>query len=375
MSTFNTENIESLTGGAPNFSQGLNVGGAGIATLVTLTEFYDQASQPSSPSNGAVWWDGTNMYQYMNAAWRNVSVTAPPTWFGDKAVFATGYTSATVDSTAYVQISTPGNATTFSTLTLAATSRAACSNGANGYFGGGTTDNSNTGSINVIDYITFSTSGTATDFGDLTVTRTGPSACSDGVKGVFGGGQLTAGTWSDVIDYITIATPGNAVDFGDLTLARPNSGCAGNGVRGVFGGGGTYYASRSNIDYITIATASNATVFGSLPIALAFTSACSDDTYVVFGGGVNNSGGSVNTINYVTIETLGNATNFGNLTSSRGMLGATSNNERGVFAGGLNSSFVNQNTIDYITITTTGNATDFGDLVVASRGISACSGD
>lgn len=77
----------------------------------------------------------------------------------------------------------------------------------------------------------------------------------------------------------------------------------------------------------------------------------------------------------MTIETLGNATNFGNLTSSRGMLGATSNNERGVFAGGLNSSFVNQNTIDYITITTTGNATDFGDLVVASRGISACSGD
>ena len=86
---------------------------------------------------------------------------------------------------------------------------AACSDGSRGVFGGGGSPS------NVIDYITIATPGNAIDFGDLTLDRYYPAACSDGVKGVFGGAIS-----SNVMDYITIATPSNATDFGDLTVAR-----------------------------------------------------------------------------------------------------------------------------------------------------------
>ena len=79
------------------------------------------------------------------------------------------------------------------------------------------------GQSNVIDYITIASTGNASDFGNLTVARSGYCACSDGTKGVFGGGN-----GDPTIDYITIATTGNATDFGDLTANReaPSS-CSG----------------------------------------------------------------------------------------------------------------------------------------------------
>ena len=71
---------------------------------------------------------------------------------------------------------------------------------------------------NTIDYITISTPGNATDFGDLTQTRGYLGATSDGSRGVFGGGRYPF--YANTIDYIPISTPGNATDFGDLTEAR-----------------------------------------------------------------------------------------------------------------------------------------------------------
>jgi len=50
----------------------------------------------------------------------------------------------------------------------------------------------------------------------LTVARRFLASCSNGTRGLFGGG---AGP-SNVIDYVTIQTTGNATDFGDLTVAR-----------------------------------------------------------------------------------------------------------------------------------------------------------
>jgi len=44
---------------------------------------------------------------------------------------------------------------------------------------------------------------------------------------VFGGGA-TAGGYENTMDYITIATPGNATDFGDLTVSKSYiSACSG----------------------------------------------------------------------------------------------------------------------------------------------------
>ena len=72
---------------------------------------------------------------------------------------------------------------------------------------------------NTIDYVTIQTTGNATDFGNLTQSRTAQnSACVDSTRAVVGGGS----TGSDVntIDYFTMGTSGNASDFGDLTSAR-----------------------------------------------------------------------------------------------------------------------------------------------------------
>ena len=73
---------------------------------------------------------------------------------------------------------------------------------------------------NTIGYITISSTGDATDFGDLTVARFGTAGVSNGTnnRGVFGGGYVSAGT--DVMDYITISSTGDAIDFGDLTVGR-----------------------------------------------------------------------------------------------------------------------------------------------------------
>jgi len=101
----------------------------------------------------------------------------------------------------------------------------------------------------------------------MTVGRLAMGACSDTTtRGVFGAGY--AGSRQNVIDYITITTLGDATDFGDITVARNAlAGCASE-ARGCFGGG--YDGSPSNhIDYITIATTGDATDFGDLTVARA----------------------------------------------------------------------------------------------------------
>lgn len=75
-----------------------------------------------------------------------------------------------------------------------------------------------------MDYITIATTGNAIDFGDLSVARFSNSSCSSSTRGVFGGGYgpnvYPNGATQNVIDYVTISTTGNATDFGDLTEGR-----------------------------------------------------------------------------------------------------------------------------------------------------------
>ena len=77
---------------------------------------------------------------------------------------------------------------------------------------------SDSGSHNIIDYVTIASTGNATDFGNLTEGRGGPAAISNGSRGVFGAGEDAAKL--DTIDYITIDTIGNAVDFGECSAGK-----------------------------------------------------------------------------------------------------------------------------------------------------------
>ena len=65
--------------------------------------------------------------------------------------------------------------------------------------------------------ITIASEGNATVFGDLTVARYGVNATSNQVRGIFtGGGGGNPYPYFNVIDYISFASSGNATDFGNM---------------------------------------------------------------------------------------------------------------------------------------------------------------
>ena len=296
---------------------------------------------------------------------------APP----DKGVFAGGSDGSPTNVIDAITVSTTGNATNFGDLTYARYHLEGCSNGANnrGLFGGGYAIPSR---VNIIDYITISTSSDATNFGDLSQTMEKYGSTSNGTtgRGVFGGGSYYSGgtVYIKFIDYVAISTPGNGADFGDLSVARNLISATSNksNDRGVFAGGylsgGTFY--QNIIDYITISSTGNSSNFGDMTAQKRDHTSTSNSTNNrgVFGAG-QTTGGSQNVIEYITINSIGDAQNFGDLSGTKYGVGSASNgtNERGVFAGGSGTI----NVIDYITISSIGDSQDFGDLAVARWGM------
>jgi len=253
------------------------------------------------------------------------------------------------------------------------------------FFGGGTSSVSpqSGASSNVIDYFDrTSTSGNATDRGDLTVARRGMCGVHDGSNGFWMGANST----NNVIDYVDITTTsGNATDVGDCNA----SGGLSAGVQGSTYGykcGGTVGAGPNGgnytnaIEYITLATTSqNGTDKGDLTNNHAGVTGVSGDTYgFVAGGAITMPMGkeddfmSQNTIDYFdTNTTSGNSSDKGDLSVTKRSAGGVSGASYGFFCGGSTdqqSSWASggSNVIDYIDITTqSGNATDRGDLTAS----------
>ena len=363
MSEFKTASMENRSSGSPSFTQGLNVGGADVTSGRVLSEYYTGATEPSSPANGAFWWNGTDLHQYINGKFRVFEAVAPIVNGGNRGIFGGGNGSSdnVID---YISIPTPGNATDFGDLSSNNYILGGCSNGSRGLFGGGY---SNTGgssaNTNTIEYITIATTGNVTDFGDLTQARRTLNALANATRGVFVGGFVS----NDVrtMDYVTIANAGNATDFGDLndSAIKAEGAAAADSSRGVIR---EIYFTSDAFGYITINTTGNATTFGDSTVAQSRAGTCADSSRALFAY-------YEGTIEYLTIQTLGNATDFGDFTNpNRSYVTGTGNASRGVFAGGSSGP---SNIIDYVTIQTIGNATDFGDLTVARYGAAGLSGD
>jgi len=115
-----------------------------------------------------------------------------------------------------ITISSTGTATNHGNLSVATETMGSCDNAENGraVWGGGKRGSSAT---NAIDYVSITSGGTASDFGDLTDDRRALAGCSSGQleRGCFGGGY--DGSQKNVIDSITISSTGNSTDFGDLS--------------------------------------------------------------------------------------------------------------------------------------------------------------
>jgi len=293
---------------------------------------------------------------------------------GTRGVIGAGYANPGVNITTidFVTISTTGNATDYGDLTDARASHTALSSRTRAVFACGYSP----GDVNTIDFITIASGGTGTVFGENTASgnngaRYAPAGLSNSTRGLIGGGQSVPGaTMYTDITYITIAQTGNSVDFGDLNTGGSDGGACSNSTRGIFAGGSPS-PGHNVMDFVTINTLGNATDFGDLN---------GSNNRKSHGGGASATRGifggfgptASNAIDYITIPTLGNALDFGNLTTTLKHGAACSSVNRCIWSGGYRGGS-KSDTIDYIQIQTLGDAIDFGDLTDDPHYHAACS--
>jgi hypothetical protein len=295
---------------------------------------------------------------------------------GTRAVFCRGDTSGpTVDVNIidYITVSTLGNAQDFGDDITTDRQSSALASSTRALIAG-------RGSVSTaISFITFASTGNATNFTGTLVSATGgsPAGISNGTRGIFAGGIAPGATTK--MDYVTIASNSNAQDFGDLSTTRDSPfGCA-SSVRGIVAGGftpspGTKHAS---IDYVTISSTGNAQDFGDMTSGTDNASMASNSTRGIFGGGRHPGNTLINVIEFITIASTGNAQDFGDLLQVRGGGRGASSSTRMVFGGGYHpaspyNNFTN-GAIEYVEIATTGNGQGFGDLSVNREQAAGCS--
>ena len=209
-------------GAASNQIRAIGGGGNPGSTGVNTLDYFTIAQTGNAIDYG----DLTTARQSPNAA---ASTT--------RAVFMTGELSpsGTTNVTDFVTIMTTGNAVDFGDCGVAVRLSSACSNSTRMIKAGGDFNPSSDQDTNAIEYITIATKGNAQDFGDLTLDRTELSAVSDPTRAVINGGYRApdgTSSTSNVMDFISFATTGNAQDFGDLNTAtsfRPGATSSGHG--------------------------------------------------------------------------------------------------------------------------------------------------
>ena len=291
---------------------------------------------------------------------------------GGRAVNTRGFSSGENNVIEYTTISSMGNAIDFGDLTDTYYSQAGGSDVTRGVFLGGYNGNATPDTdINVIEYITFATTGNAVDFGDTHVGRY-QGAVSSPTRILSAGGNAPRVT---TIDFITTQTLGSTASFGNLTESARGSfaGCCQSPTRGVIcGGQNTSGTTVNDIQYVTMASEGDSVDFGDLIEAAsnnAGGSASSSTRGIIFHGYDNSA--VTNVISYITIATTGSNTNFGDLTEARQDGMSASSTTRGMFIGGRTPTRLN--TIDYVNISSTGNAQDFGDMTGPGAQGAACS--
>jgi hypothetical protein len=370
---------------ASGFRDEFGSGGPDLVGITTMTSPYyfvppsgSTAERPQSPPPGMLRFntDIGRLEVWRNDHWATIQGESPNLGdqnqtnsaggTGTRAVFCRGNSNGptvnrnTID---YITIPTLGNAQDFGDDIATARQGSALASNTRALIAG--RDSVST----AISFITFASTGDATNFtGTLTAsTGASPAGISNSTRGIFAGG--VAPTATTKMDYVTIASNQNAQDFGDLSEARDSPfGCA-SSVRGIVAGGyapspGSKFAS---IDYITFSTTGNAQDFGDMTTGTDNASMASNATRGIFGGG--RSPGLTATIEFITIASTGDAQDFGDLLQSRGGGRGAASSTRMVFGGGYNPSnspvnnFTN-GSIEYVEISTTGNGQGFGDLTV-----------
>ena len=196
-----------------------------------------------------------------------------------RAVYTSGNSVPLVLNKNYMlQFATSGSVQDFGDILSSSSCRqtATCQTPIRGYYAGGegsggVESNPSSPWSKNITITTFSTLGSSDKFGELTTFRYQGSGVGSATRGVFIGGSTPVSSpevYQNSMEYITLTTTGETTDFGDATSlfgASSHSG-ASNMVRGVVHNGRTADGGTAlnTLEYITIATTGNTTDFGDL---------------------------------------------------------------------------------------------------------------
>ena len=268
----------------------------------------------------------------------------------------------------YIEIATIGNAQDFGDLSYGNAYRGGLASSTRGVFVNGQNDQTT-------DYVTISSKGGGSDFGEILSEFMGGATFNSSTIGFRAGGS-DGGDYTAQIIGMTIATTGSFYNFGDLLEDGTYMNGASSHTRGIIFGGITPSDSpavtNNIIQYVTMTSKGNAKDFGDLATARKYADTTSNSVRALAGGGQATPAANTNSIEYVTIATIGNATDFGDLTSATalGKSGSVSTATRGIFAGFYPAKI---NGIDYVTIMSTGNSVDFGDLTDNIAYVGGCS--
>ena len=184
------------------------------------------------------------------------------------------YVGAGYNTMEYVTISQGGNFVDFGDMSNGAEQNAAMSSPTRGVF----TMNSYVpqySAQNTIEFVEIMTTGNSTDFGDMVSVRFANNSGSNATRGIICNGYnpSPAGAVQNTIEFLTMSTTGNTTDFGDTTQARYSSfGSCCSGTRMVVPGGYVAPSTVNTIDSFEIATTGNAVDFGDLATAAGPTS-------------------------------------------------------------------------------------------------------
>ena len=177
-----------------------------------------------------------------------------------RGIFAGGYND--VNRIEFITIATTGNVTDFGDLLTGRFDHAGFASPTRTFFAAGKNTPASPDTQINIEFVTIATTGSGTDFGDMTVATRGPTGASSNTRGLMAANAQGGG---NSIEFITMATTGNAKRFGDLSLTRSEilAGGTSNNVRALFAGGST----TNVIDFVKIASEGNAIDFGDLTVA------------------------------------------------------------------------------------------------------------
>ena len=252
--------------------------------------------------------------------------------FGSRthSVFYGGYTPSLASNSDYITTASGGTATAGGVLTQARRGMGAgLANSTRGIAMGGYTPAAPTNASNVIDYTTMSEKSAFIDFGDLSDGRERTGAVASPTRGVHIGGINSpnqGSPYSNTMEFVTISTLGNATDFGDMQDGRVFCSSASNAIRGLIVGDS--YPITNVITFITIATLGTDQDFGDMYSARDGACSAASSTRIVTMGGRNPS--NSNEIDYGQIMTKGNFVDFGNLSSTATFMGGCSNGHGGL---------------------------------------------